>query len=392
MMPEDLPYCICKEAKWGGHGGSFGGLSQSNFKCKACDRFAVQIAGKGGNILMIIKEPGEGLPEKTADWFNGKILGVWRDAWDKHKAKIKEHEKMLVPFYAPVIRDIAARQLADMGAGGPLGMKVFPLLKNADGDHAVLLRALRKTIGQWEPNWRPRIKDPDAEEGEYKSIEDPESPDRMVLLKKFAEHGNHEEQAQATAILRALEARKQAKKNNWYQEGFPEVPIPPQVPGDEVVVYVHRPTDHGWVWEHIDPDKTQNLEIPPDPIRVYHDALYEEIFKETGLSSSPRAEIPNGYYSDKFKNEPWYEFEINGFKLTVGPRKRVISITLQRDEEFEVLALKALGERDGVTYTANDGWKSDLKVATSANLHAWGKEKAIEYIKAMLEVTSAANV
>ena len=95
------------------------------------------------------------------------------------------------------------------------------------------------------------------------------------------------------------------------------------------------------------------------------------------------------YYSDKFKNEPWYEMEVNGFTLVIGPRKRVVSITLSRDEPFPVTSLRELGERDGVTYTADGGWKSDLKEATSANLHAWGKKKSIEYVKAMLEIVKS---
>jgi len=387
MMPEDLPHCLCGKAAWRGRGGSFGGLSQSNFKCGNCDRFATQVSGRGGNILLMVREPSAGISDKVADWLNGSILALWRDNAGKFDADMKATEALL-DSKEHAVRDAAAKKLADNKHGGPLAMKVFPLLNGgiSEGYKGPLLHALLQTVGQWRLGWRPRIQDPDAPEGEYKSIPDPESPDRGLILKRLAETGKYEVGRHATAILEKIETFKAEKRSCDFSTGSPDAPIPPKVPGEEVAVWILKYGETEWIWEHIDPDRTQDLVIPPDPIRVYHDVIYGEIFEGAGLGSVPRAEIPNGYYGDKFKNEPWYELQFDGFTLTIGPRKRVISITLQHKQPFDVSSLCALGRRDVTTYTADGGWNSDQKMAATANLHAWSKEKAIEYLQAMMKI------
>lgn len=385
MMPEELPNCLCEVQDWKGHGGSLGGLAQSNFKCGSCGRFAMHVSGRGGNILLMVREPKGNLSDKVTDWLNGSILALWRDNYDKFDADMKATEALIEPDVDHNTRNKAAMKLVDNDHGGPLATKVFPLLAGgiSEGYMGTLLYALLQTMGQWRLDWRKRVSDPNSKWG---MMDAPDAIDRAVVLRRLAETGKYEVSRHATEILEKFEEFKETKRFCDYRTGAPNPPIPPKIPGEEVAVWIRKWDGKEATWEHIDPDRTQELVVPPDPIRVRHDALFGEIFEETGLGSSPRVEIPNRYYGDKFKNEPWYEMKVNGFTLVIGPRKRVISVTLSRDEPFPVTSLRELGERDGVTYTADGGWKSDLKEATSANLHAWGKKKSVEYVKAMLEI------
>lgn len=163
------------------------------------------------------------------------------------------------------------------------------------------------------------------------------------------------------------------------------VPLPPRVPDDAVDVWVRRASGvNGYQWEHIDPAITADLPVPIDPIRVRHDALFGSIFRTVGLSESIAAEIPNRYYNDYARNQPWYLINIGEMKLIVGPRKRVISIEMTRrdglafDEgshRFDHTVLGPLAESDGVTYES-----SPHRIL----IHAWGKDKAIEYLSKLL--------
>jgi hypothetical protein len=170
------------------------------------------------------------------------------------------------------------------------------------------------------------------------------------------------------------------------------VPTPPRVPGEDVIVWIEHVTPSGdsfplvhqmrpdTSWERVDPESTQSLPIPPDPIRVNHDALFNSIFLAVGIPESARKEIPNRYYNDKSNKEPWYSIRIGEVEFTVGPRKRVIAIELTRPDgkdfdegqhPFGHRILNDLATKDRTTYSASEA---------TISVHAWGKDKAIEYL------------
>lgn len=248
---KSIPACECGAPDWDEGDVVWGGLNQRNYKCKACDRSAISVAGAGGNIFMVAARPGT-VPERVFDWFNSIVLATWR---------------------------------ANCTIGSP----------------------------------------------------------------KYGER----------------------------------VPLPPRIPGDDVIVWIHHVSSSDSkpsVWERVDPESTKYLAIPPDPIRVDHDALFSSIFSAVGIPESAQKEIPNRYYKDTANKNPWYSIRIGEVEFVVGPRKRVISIEIRRidgkdfDEgsyPFDYRILDALASKDHVTYSDSP---------SCISIHAWGKDKAIEYL------------
>lgn len=385
MLGNQLPTCLCGSDTWESLGGQFGaGLNQSNFKCSTCIRLAVFLSDEGGNLLMIVRAPGADMSERVGIWFDGTIQGVWRDNLKRFKQRVEEACGKLTVSTPPKERDAAALQLADLGAGGPLALRVFPLLADpaTSGHRGPLVYALLRTIGRWDPDDRPRIL-ADTPDGK-RFIDDPSAPAPLDVIRSFADGADHESQWLARHILDKLQEMTEKKQRPSYHPGIPAAPIPPRVPGDEIAVWVLRRWQNGERdWVAIDAAQTQDLPVPPDPIRVRHDAYFSAVFEAVGLSDEPRVEIPNRYYRDTFNKEPWYEFNLGSFKLTIGPRKRVVSITVESEDVFDPTPLQALGAHDGVTYE-DDQWKSDKKQARSATIHAWTEEKCIEYLDTIL--------
>jgi hypothetical protein len=162
-------------------------------------------------------------------------------------------------------------------------------------------------------------------------------------------------------------------------------PLPPQMPGD--MLAMHRPTLGGG-WVRIMPEETRLLRIPPDPIRVHHEAVFTEIRHRVEAVTSQAIifdQIPNEYFDDKYAREPWYTFRMPRGTIVIGPRKRVISIQARDcDPPISTEALYALAERDNVTWEADGGWKSKISPAKSCEIHAYGKDKAVEYLTALV--------
>lgn len=88
----------------------------------------------------------------------------------------------------------------------------------------------------------------------------------------------------------------------------------------------------------------------------------------------------NPYHSDF--TDPWIKFEHKGAKLTIGARKRVTSIGVKFDQPVQADALKALAERDHVTFISDDRWNGPAS-ASEFQIHAWGPEKRDEYLEAI---------
>lgn len=157
-------------------------------------------------------------------------------------------------------------------------------------------------------------------------------------------------------------------------------PTPPQLPPFLSVRLLSE--DGNVVWTTVDHRHAATLAVPQDPIRVHHDAFYAGLFVDlTQALGVPivTQEVPNRY-SGNSKLEPWYTFHLGTTKFTVGPRKRVTSIEAKNDAEMDTAAIRALAGRDNVTYEANGGWKSEKQLARSILIHAWTREKTLEYL------------
>jgi hypothetical protein len=385
MLPNELPRCLCGADNWVGWGGSFGGLNQSNYKCGTCSRYTSFLCNQGGNVLLMMKTPGVGLSEPVRNWFDGTIQGVWRDNHKRFEERVESLSALLKTSSSPQERNVTALELADRGAGGPLAAQVFDLLVDptTEGHRGTLLYSLLLTMGQWDPADRPRTLD----EKTNRFVEDETAPDRIELLIKLSEDNCIEVKTHAKHILEALEERKKNKEHCYYTSGHAQAPIPPRIPGDEVAVWVLRGRGAERKFRSVDPAETQELPVPPDPIRVYHDALFAEIFAAVGLTNAERREIPNRYYRDDFNKEPWYEFSLGTFKIVIGPRKSVISMSLIRhNEPYDPSALAALGNRDDVTYVTEHESETVPDLVRNATIHAWGKDKTIEYLRVMLDL------
>lgn len=137
-------------------------------------------------------------------------------------------------------------------------------------------------------------------------------------------------------------------------------------------------------WIHVKAEDTANKALPPDPLRIHHDEKFANIFGAvvlaTGVSFTP-VEIPNLYWSDPSKSEPWFTFDILGSKFTVGPRKRVISINVVFPSPRDVGAISQAAEEDDVTYFVNNSTLNGYYGISSFSIHAWTRDKAVEYLK-----------
>jgi len=176
------------------------------------------------------------------------------------------------------------------------------------------------------------------------------------------------------------EKEKLKDKNEAYKE---PTPVPPRLPRQVTGFFVR---DDKYV--EVDHQESYKVEIPPDPIRVKHDEFWGGVLKVLGIEA---VETRNRYFPDNgnFENakelEPWYTCEVNGATLLFGPRKRVYSIQVEREEPFDVAAISKLAEADGTSYWANGGWHNhEMPKAKNLDVHAWGRDKLIAYFGLIL--------
>jgi hypothetical protein len=167
------------------------------------------------------------------------------------------------------------------------------------------------------------------------------------------------------------------KDDRWRKPvGFENQGLPPMVPQ---CITVFHPMDDG-EWLMIDHAKTAEIAVPADPIRVHHDTYFNEVFAklEDELGKIERTEVKNEYCGAE--NEPWYQFSIGKVVFTVGPRKRVIAVKITAPEGINTDAIRSVAQADRTTYMADGDWQSDAIIATAIEVHAWTKEKLIEYL------------
>jgi hypothetical protein len=192
--------------------------------------------------------------------------------------------------------------------------------------------------------------------------------------------------AQGTKIDGMDEAQTERFRSMWdtlYMDdrwrkpaGFESQGLPPMVP--QCVTVFHPLGDGEWLM--IDHTKTVDITVPADPIRVRHDTYFNEVFAklEDELGKIERTEVKNEYCGAE--NEPWYQFSIGKVVFTVGPRKRVIAVKITAPEGINTDAIRSVAQADQTTYTADGGWQSDAIIATAIEVHAWTKEKLVEYL------------
>lgn len=166
----------------------------------------------------------------------------------------------------------------------------------------------------------------------------------------------------------------------------PQKPYPPKVPE---IPYVFVPSQRTRGLRLIDRARSATLLAPEHP-RIRKDREYWR-----SVCDAVRASVPAPPFSDwrPIENQyersnrapPWYRFRHENNEVTVGYRHRVASLQISvggAREDRVASALKALALRDDVTF-----WHDD----ESIGIHAWTREKAVEYLCAMLRAASQEN-
>jgi len=130
---------------------------------------------------------------------------------------------------------------------------------------------------------------------------------------------------------------------------------------------------HGWDFRNIDDFHPRHVDEPYRHERCHRLAdieesqkEFKEIFERAGVPCSSLRMIPNEY--DGCRSDPWFIVETTQGPIRIGWRKRVISIS------WEGSAL----QHDGRKIFEKEDVTTD-----KALVHAWGTEKAVEYLRVL---------
>jgi len=183
--------------------------------------------------------------------------------------------------------------------------------------------------------------------------------------------------------------------SKWHKpHGVDLSPIPPKLPVGVTCFIIKGRDGDKFNWKWVSHEETSKIKVPPDPVRVQHDAYFNEVFqtleKELGIELA-REEVPNQYCG--FKAQPWFRFKIGGNTFVVGPRKRVDAILIESPSGLVTDGIRKVAlDEDNVTYLPNGKWHGTDAVAKTLEVHAWTKEKLIQYLtilgKASLPVSA----
>lgn len=97
-------------------------------------------------------------------------------------------------------------------------------------------------------------------------------------------------------------------------------------------------------------------------------ALFKEILDRSEMPYTSMRAIPNEYYTDPTFFGPWFIVDTPWGPLRIGYRKRVINIDWSDTQ---------INHNGGVTF------KGEGVTIGRTYIHAWGKEKAIEYLRVL---------
>jgi hypothetical protein len=212
----------------------------------------------------------------------------------------------------------------------------------------------------------------------------------LDFLPGFLERHNVKEDA--PGCIRYHELPTQAAKDEIDERhkhendlpGFEDSPPLPRIPSG---VFVLRHTREGW--ETQGTHASWDLEVPPDPITVQNAAFWKDVFEKVEITGA--TEIPNGYHHAP--NEPWFRFEVGTTTFEVGWRKRVVSITATSTSELDLTAIFEKAKADNVTFEIDTSYGTKDRPTPvhgkSVLVHAWGRDKCVEYLNALLMVARA---
>lgn len=374
MLPEDLPLCpFCTRLGISTHmprapyepGGAnmSSGFSQQTFYCGQhnCHCMVELVSHRGGSLLTFLSldvcelvDDRRRYPASYTTWVNKTLLPTWRD----RAAKLEAHEKT---EFRQWLAEVFYVQ--------------FPELKGQKSEGEAHSDFTDESIGYHDC--------PPAAQALYSEQFYGGKNPSTSIFNRGAYLPYPEELAEAV-----------------YPPQIPDFPfVPPEsrpmgYSRDIVGVFCFYRDDKtkaeggghtGWSW--VKPEDSQKLVAPEDPILVNSRAFFDDVFAavETAIEQPlpPRTQIPNGYMSTGI--EPWYTFQFGEATIVIGPRKRVISITATLESGFDTDNIRTLATTDNVTYSAEGPMVFRTAGETEAELHAEGKREGVsEKIIAMV--------
>jgi len=195
-----------------------------------------------------------------------------------------------------------------------------------------------------------------------------------------------------THVLRQWRAWRHARDQSKNPKEI-DLPYPPKIP-EGVFVFMVR--NEGL--EQVNRLDTLHLPTPKDPIRTQHDEFWRGVIEELedkekrGITVE---EIQNRYYSDRLNNEPWFSFEIGPTKFVMGPRKRVFSIQCEvskKADEIKVAEIQATTMKVFEKVVEGDNTTNKFNYPASVMVHAWGRDKLIQYLTYMIQAAKKLEV
>ncbi len=336
-MSEKLPNCTCGEKAWTGGGGQFGPSYQFYGRaCKSCGCL-LQHIGRDGWWVLLLTEPEQA--DEAIEYANTSMVvqarayaAVWEKVADKHQKELL---------------DALCREWGQ------------------DPDKGVNHHYLDTKYTRTSTHLDGSPFSHETTDFEYR--------DNEGTLLDLDHHAFRE-------------ACRKMWDDNPRRSDIVPAPDPLNVP-DGVTAYVGRDGE----WEHVNPE-CEASPLPADPLRVGWDAYFDDVFEQVALATGQtitRTEAPNGYHSDALKAEPWWGFRIRHADFLVGPRKRVINIEFIASEPVNVTALRDVATADKVTYEANGRYQNQADRARLVTIHAWNKEKLVEYLTLLIKAVVA---
>lgn len=164
-------------------------------------------------------------------------------------------------------------------------------------------------------------------------------------------------------------------------EAFKKPVIPPLLPEGLTAYLLVEGRKGASKWEKVDPEESLSQVVPPDPIRVKHDAFYEKVFTDLKISLGidfTIEHVPNEYCGAKV--EPWFKFTLGENTLTVGPRKRVTAIKVNAPKGISTEVIRAAAMEVETTYVADGKWKENVPRASTLEVHAWDEVQLLSFL------------
>lgn len=328
-MRDKLPACLCGSTSWNQGGGSYGGaMSTTYYSCPACQRRAISLYASGYDVLIMFKEGDEPVLDT---WINRTLMicaRAFETRWDKIKS----------------------------------------LIDQANRDSVIMNHGVDPTKG-------------------------------FVWGNEYIDHHPNANDNEGNPIPQDIVAAIHTDFHDMYCGPNPTTlitpPIPPNLPeGITAYLWQRLPgqTNQEFGYVQITPEASKRAFMPLDPHRESQIAYWKGVMNDlTGYCWGDKfvpelTEIPNEYFNDVNKCEPWYTFKFRGATFKVGWRKRVVNVEIDFGTKVTVTKLRDLGVRDNTTYYAEGGWKSKTETAQTVCIHAWDKEKLLEYLRAAIQI------